>query len=613
MDSNPRSPQQSLGDGGSSQQGAGEGVSEGSSSDAKLRTPQQREECGEVSPGSNSQSYGPAALQRPSGGGHTSDQSRVSVQGPGSAAYRFSTPATEECDEVSPGSNPQSYGPAALQRPLGGGHTSDQSRVSVQGPGSAAYRFSTPAAEECDEVSSGSNPQSYGPVVFQTPSEECGEVSPGSNPQSYGPAASQRPSGGGHSSDQSRVSVQGPGSAAYRFSTPATGKRGEATFPSVSQSAGSTRTQMEERMHLGLLASSWGKRSPDGMLLMTSSNDNVMRVFNLPGSVVDKTWDVSTELTSSRKIPESDLVYDYAWHPGMTIQDPNSCLFATTVREIPIHMFNAVTGKLVCSFRAYSAVDEIVAAHSVGFTSDGRHLVAGFNRKLRCFDVERPGRQCVCVSTVSKSKDPFTNSIKGQRGILSCFAAHPSSPKVVAAGAFNGDVAIYDLPSGAMTLAFEGQVGGITHVSFSPDGNYLFAGGRKDPEIHVFDMRNPERILYVLYRHVATNQRIYFDIDKSSRYLLSGHHNGHVTVWDLQGSTQDNPLMPWPRLDPVSYFTAHRDTANGLHINPQYPVLATCSGQRHFPESIFMEEGDSPLPEPDIEENSLKLWNLRLP
>ena len=40
-------------------------------------------------------------------------------------------------------------------------------------------------------------------------------------------------------------------------------------------------------------------------------------------------------------------------------------------------------------------------------------------------------------------------------------------------------VAIYNVPDGSMTAMFEGQSGGITHVSFSKDGNYLFAGGRK--------------------------------------------------------------------------------------------------------------------------------------
>ena len=38
-------------------------------------------------------------------------------------------------------------------------------------------------------------------------------------------------------------------------------------------------------------------------------------------------------------------------------------------------------------------------------------------------------------------KDVFGRKmpLSGQRGILSCFAAHPSNPTLVAAGAFNGD------------------------------------------------------------------------------------------------------------------------------------------------------------------------------
>jgi len=40
-------------------------------------------------------------------------------------------------------------------------------------------------------------------------------------------------------------------------------------------------------------------------------------------------------------------------------------------------------------------------------------------------------------------------------------------------------VAIYSVPDGTMTTMFEGQTGGITHLAFSKDGNYLFAGGRK--------------------------------------------------------------------------------------------------------------------------------------
>ncbi len=43
------------------------------------------------------------------------------------------------------------------------------------------------------------------------------------------------------------------------------------------------------------------------------------------------------------------------------------------------------------------------------------------------------------------------------------------------------------------------------------------SGGRKDPEILCWDLRSPGKILHTMMRQVATNQRIYFDIDRSDR------------------------------------------------------------------------------------------------
>jgi len=42
------------------------------------------------------------------------------------------------------------------------------------------------------------------------------------------------------------------------------------------------------------------------------------------------------------------------------------------------------------------------------------------------------------------------------------------------------------------------QKGGITHVQFTPDGTKLLAGGRKDKEILVWDLRNPGKSLTLL-------------------------------------------------------------------------------------------------------------------
>lgn len=39
-----------------------------------------------------------------------------------------------------------------------------------------------------------------------------------------------------------------------------------------------------------------------------------------------------------------------------------------------------------------------------------------------------------------------------------------------------------------------------------------------------WDLRNPGRVLFTMNRTVGTNQRIYFDLDPSGRYLFSGEH-----------------------------------------------------------------------------------------
>jgi WD40 repeat protein len=101
--------------------------------------------------------------------------------------------------------------------------------------------------------------------------------------------------------------------------------------------------------------------------------------------------------------------------------------------------------------------------------------------------------------------------------------------------------------------------GGLTHLIFSNDGNYLFSGGRKDPDIYCWDMRNPGRILQVYKRDVKTNQRMYFDLDSQLRYLSSGNNNGDVTIWKADNFESkiefDNTLLK---------FHAHDDCVNGI-------------------------------------------------
>ncbi|WAR27545.1 TCAB1-like protein [Mya arenaria] len=306
-----------------------------------------------------------------------------------------------------------------------------------------------------------------------------------------------------------------------------------------------------ERLHL----------APDGTCLLVNSNDNKLRMFNLPEELY-------YEGGERKVIPE--LV------PVFGIKEADT---------------------FCCNKQGHTHTsDEVVAAHCVEFSCDGNKIYAGFNKIIRVFDVTRPGREF-------KTKE-------GQRGIISCIAPSPTDIGLYAAGSYAKSVALYNEPMGEMVCMFEGQQGGVTQVKFSPDGTKLYSGGRKDNEILCWDMRNPGQILFTLNRQVSTNQRIYFDITGDSRYVVSGSHDGNVLVWDTLSPPQHDPVLSDPVIHPTMRFQAHCDTVNGISLHPTLSLIATASGQRHFKCTFDSDDDDSDSrrSSQNTLDNSLRLW-----
>ncbi|CAC5411971.1 WRAP53 [Mytilus coruscus] len=366
------------------------------------------------------------------------------------------------------------------------------------------------------------------------------------------------------------------------------------------------------------------KWSPDGKCLLTNSNDNKLRVYHYP------TANTQSELKSSVTVKETDTVYDFCWNRKMSLEDPDTCCFLTTCRDGPVHMWDMASGHLKCTYRPYNHLDEIATAHSLALSLDGGKLYTGFNRMIRVFDVSRPGRHCIQRPTFVKHQ--------GQPGIISCIAASPQGGGIYAAGSYARAIALYHEPEGNMVCMFQGQQGGVTHIAFSPDGTKLYSGGRKDPEILCWDLRKPGQILFVALRLCETNQRLYFDQDIVGRHLFSGCHDGTVCMWDttqppvkvlddvgrhLFSGCHDGTVCMWdttqppvkvldesdPLLKPIIKYKAHGDCVNGVSLNPYENVLATCSGQRHYPDLGDSDDNDSI--ESDVIDNSVKLWKFK--
>ena len=396
------------------------------------------------------------------------------------------------------------------------------------------------------------------------------------------------------------------------------------------------------------------KFSPDGCCVLSSSEDNTLRLFEVPDALT-----TATTLTPVLRFSESETIYDFCWYPRMSSASPQTCVFASTSRNSPVHLYDAYTGGLRATYRAYDHYDEISSPISLCFSLDGARLYAGFPRMVRVFDTSRPGRP-VASRALCKSRADRT----GQRGVVSCISFNPDWSGLYAVGTYARNVWVYDDRSAAPVLSFENAHvgGGVTQVQWCPDGRTLCSGARTDGEIAVWDVRggsNHAR-LAALSRECATNQRIAFDIDEASggRYLVSGSSSPTVTCYDLKrltaGSSAEeagNGLgggcceeegqegsVRGQRLHLVHGDNASfKDAVNGVSLgkNQASGLLATTTGQRsantsrwpylssssssssssHRASSEDGEGGD--LHDDDEEEdqlnnNSLQLWRLQL-
>lgn len=338
------------------------------------------------------------------------------------------------------------------------------------------------------------------------------------------------------------------------------------------------------------------KWSPDGSCFLTSSDDNTLRLFMLPpdnGSeqLSNSACSVAADedsFAANLVVSEGESVYDFCWYPYMSASDPVTNVFASTTRDHPIHLWDASSGELRCTYRAYDAMDEITAAFSIAFNPSGTKIFAGYNKSVRVFDLHRPGRDFQQFSTVQGKKE-------GQIGILSAMAFCPNHTGMLAIGSYSQTTGIYREDNMEPLYVLHGQEGGITHVQFSKDGNYLYTGGRKDPYIMCWDTRKAVDVVYKLYRSSEhTNQRILFDIEPQGQHLGTGGQGGFVHIYDLQTGQ-------W-----VSSFQAALDTVNGFSFHPFLPMAATSSGHRRF---IAPDEGNEDL-HLRGEENCASVWSF---
>lgn len=260
--------------------------------------------------------------------------------------------------------------------------------------------------------------------------------------------------------------------------------------------------------------------------------------------------------------------------------------FLISRQHEPIKCIDAFDGSIRCSYRGYDAVDEVEAALSLCYSTDGSQIYAGYKKTIKIFSSNLPGRDYETL----ESKTPS-----------SALAVNVDN-SMLATGSWNTNISIFDIRSKdvAPKIRLQGEHrGGITHLKFLSDTT-LISGARKNSKLIVWDLRNPGTPFFVFNRTVETNQRIYFDVTPEGKWLCSGNTDGCLKIWNLFEIYADN-------FSPVKEFSykLHDDCLNGVSVHPFLPILATSSGQHMHN-----------LPEMDSEtecsvENFITMWCVK--
>lgn len=351
--------------------------------------------------------------------------------------------------------------------------------------------------------------------------------------------------------------------------------------------------------------------------------------FRSPADLLEEA-DEPQPLTPYCTISSAESVNAVTGYPFFNLQDPSSALVLSSVRDHPIRLNSALTGHLGASYPVVNPMtEEFICPHSLLFSGAADRFIAGSDSLISVFDVSRPGEGPIAsVPTGPKRKGTDYSSATTMRGIVSALGADPSTG-VLAAGTFNRYVGLYDSwGQGDCVGVFsvkgtsadeEIGGGGITQISWSPCGRYLYIAERKSDGVMCYDIRKTGQLLsWLRGRNTQTNQRLGIDV------VATEEHGGHE-VWaggiDGQFRMWKNPHQQEGSIAPAFGFEAHggrffccctytvivlissADAVSSSVVHHGGGVIATSSGQRH---PTAAPEGDD-QPHVDF---SLKIWKL---
>jgi len=228
--------------------------------------------------------------------------------------------------------------------------------------------------------------------------------------------------------------------------------------------------------------------SSDGETIASSGNDRIIRLWNASTGELLKTLTGHIENVNTVAFsPDGNTI---ASGSGRLVYLGGGEDVGTCVGQ-EIRLWNANTGKLIKTLKGHTSV-----VNSVVFSPNGNTIASGSGHWRGYEGVASAGEE-ICLWNANTGE--LIKTLTGHKDVVSSVIFSPDGNLIVSgdwywngrlsSGTWSGEIRVWDAETGELIKTLTGHTGGVSSVTFSPDGKTL-ASGRTDGTILIWDFSN---------------------------------------------------------------------------------------------------------------------------